>query len=726
MHDNIANAPPPALSDYLPQTPNGSIIITTRDNRAGLNLCGPKRSIDVDRMNASEAKELCIRKLYYEEVDDGILDALLKKLEYLPLAITQATAFISSNESTVAQYLKLLELESKKLLSENMEDIRRDSRVPHSILNTWRVSFKMIKEREPLAADMLSQMCFLNRQEIQRMLLLGKHGDGIDFTKALGALKSYRFITADKENKSFEMHALVQLATRLWLEDESETEKYCAQALQSVSKNFPAGDFDDRLLCEQLLLHAKEVLEYKQIQRDDQISKAELLHNVSWYASEQGNFRDAERWLEEAVKIRQEYLGEGESVTLYSMNNLALAYSDMGKPKEAVKLQEQVVEKINKKEGGENNPDSLEAMSQLANMYLAVGMWLEAESLGKRVVENSEASEEEEEEDILRRSISLAEIYKSTGKHNLAQALAERVVQRLQGMISEEDKNRLQENADGRDKQALSSVLAALLAAMHTLAMIYREQGKLEKAALMGKQVMDARAKILGKLHPNTLDIISDMALIYEDEGQFEEAQRLGEWIVGTSETTLGQEHPSTLSSIANLASVCEKMGQLEKAESLGKTVVEACKSILGERHRTSLLSMGTLASIYRSRGKLEEAAELGRQVLVIRKSTLEKNHPDILMGVTNLALTYHKKGSFVEMRETLLSVAEPQLITISGIHTAANIDPVIPPPTLTISGIHTAASISPVIPPRRLITLDRILEIFLFLLLVLYYWRVE
>ncbi|CZR52799.1 uncharacterized protein PAC_02676 [Phialocephala subalpina] len=711
------------LSDYLPRAPNGIILITTRDHRAGSRLCGAKPSIDVDRMDPSEAKELCFRKLQDQEIDEETLDTLLTKLEYLPLAITQAIAFISENGSTVQHYLKLLESESKKLLSKDIEDRRRYPGVPHSVMNTWRVSFDMIKEREPRAADMLSQMCFFNRQEIQRRLLVGEDGGGMDFTTALGTLKSYRFITADKEDTSFEMHALVQLATRLWIEDENETEKYSALALKSVSGNFPAGDFEDRLLCEKLLLHAKAVLEYKQTKREDQLNNAELLHNTAWYAAEQGNFRDAEKWLEEAVNIRQEHLGVGESATLYSMNNLAMAYSDMGKPKDAVKLQERVVELINTKEGGENNPDSLEAMSQLANMYLALGMWSQAESLGKRVVENSEAAEEEEE-DVLRRKISLAEIYKDTGKHKLAQGLAEAVVQRLQEMVSE-DKERLEEDADTDDDAFPSPTLIAMLAAMQTLAMIYRDQGKLEKAAKIGKQVMDTRTKRLGDKHPSTLDITSDMALIYEDQGQFEEAQRLGAWIVGTSETLLGAEHPSTLSSIINLTSVLEKMGQLEKAESLGKTVVKASTSILGESHRTSLLSMGNLASIYRSRGKLEDAAELGRRVLKMRKDTLEKNHPDVLMGVTNLALTYHKKGSFVEMRETLLSVQEPQSITICGIHTTASVSPTLPP-TLTMSGIHTAASISPVAPPRKIFTIDRAVEVVLLLALFLYYWRVE
>lgn len=676
-------------------------------------------------MDPSEAKELCSRKLQDQEIDEETLDTLLTKLEYLPLAITQATAFISENGSTVQHYLKLLESESKKLLSKDIEDLRRYPGVPHSVINTWRVSFDMIKEREPRAADMLFQMCFFNRQEIQKRLLVGEDGDRTDFTTALGTLKSYRFITADKEDTSFEMHALVQLATRLWIEDENETEKYSALALKSVSKIFPAGDFEDRLLCEKLLLHAKAVLEDKQTKHEDQLNKATLLHNAAWYAADQGSFRDAEKWLEEAVKIRQEHLGVGESATLYSMNNLAMAYSDMGNPKDAVKLQERVVELMNTKERGENNPDSLEAMSQLANMYLALGMWSQAESLGKRVVENSEAAEEEEEEDVLRRKISLAEIYKDTGKHELARGLAEAVVQRLQEMVAEEDKERPEADADTDDDAFPSRKLFAMLAAMHTLAMIYRDQGKLKKAAKIGKQVMDTRTKRLGDKHPSTLDITSDMALIYEDQGQFEEAQRLGVWIVGTSETLLGAEHPSTLSSIINLTSVLEKMGQLEKAESLGRTVVAASTSILGESHRTSLLSMGNLASIYRSRGKLEDAAELGRRVLKMRKDTLEKNHPDVLMGVTNLALTYHKKGSFVEMRETLLSVQEPQTMTICGIHTSASINPTLPP-TLTMSGIYTAASISPAAPPRKIFTIDRAVEVVLLLVLLLYYWRVE
>jgi hypothetical protein len=85
------------------------------------------------------------------------------------------------------------------------------------IINTWRVSFDLIKARVPRAADILSVRCFLNCHCISRSLLFSEEEDGVEFTKALAPLLAFRLISVDKSKQEFSMHRLVQLSTRAWL-----------------------------------------------------------------------------------------------------------------------------------------------------------------------------------------------------------------------------------------------------------------------------------------------------------------------------------------------------------------------------------------------------------------------------------------------------------------------------------------------------------------------------
>jgi hypothetical protein len=101
----IENTP---LADYLPQTPNGSILVTSRNSMAAQNLVG-SHVIPVEPMSPNEALILlrnCINKDLSTEAEER---ALVEALEYIPLAISHAGAYIAnrSPQIMVSAYLEL-------------------------------------------------------------------------------------------------------------------------------------------------------------------------------------------------------------------------------------------------------------------------------------------------------------------------------------------------------------------------------------------------------------------------------------------------------------------------------------------------------------------------------------------------------------------------------------------------------------------------------------------
>jgi len=340
-------------------------------------------------MTASEAKALVYRKLHVEEAEAAALSSLLDRLEYLPLAITQAIAFMSENECGVAEYFDLLtksEDESIKLLSTELEDGRRYSQIAHSVINTWRLSIDLIKEREPRATELLSVMCFLNRQSIPRPLLLGEEDDGVDFTKALAPLKALRFIVTDKSGQGFAMHRLVQLSTKAWLAAHDETEVYKERALETVSEAFPLGEHKNRALCQQLLPHAEAVLTYELNDGSSSACRTKLLGNISRFYSERGQYKSVFTLEKEIYEKTVKEKGEEHPSTLLAMGNLAATYSDLGEAQEAKKLKVQVLE-LRKKILGEEHPDTLLAMGNLAKTNSDLGKAQEAKKLKVQVLE---------------------------------------------------------------------------------------------------------------------------------------------------------------------------------------------------------------------------------------------------------------------------------------------------------------------------------------------------
>ena len=226
------------LFNWLPRSSVGSVLVTTRDRRLGDRLVPGQRPIAVELFEMKDAKCLFSKRVQLEDEDDEALShQLLQTLDFLPLAITQATAFLVENQISIADYLDILQKddsEMKDFLAIDIYDPARDSDLSNSILQTWKVSFDQIKKQKPLAAEILSLMAVLDRQAISDKLLCRGKNIGIDFQMAVGMLKAFSMIKAESGDKVFSTHRLVHLATQRWLELEGEIDKWQEIALKSV------------------------------------------------------------------------------------------------------------------------------------------------------------------------------------------------------------------------------------------------------------------------------------------------------------------------------------------------------------------------------------------------------------------------------------------------------------------------------------------------------------
>ena len=226
------------LVNWLPRSSIGSMLVTTRDRRLGERLVPGQRPIAVNPFEIEDAKCLLSKRVQLEDdVDEALSHQLLETLDFLPLAITQATAFLAENEYSIAEYLEILQKddsEMKEFLATDIYDPGRDSDLSNSILQTWKVSFDQIRTQTPLAAEILSLMAVLDRQAISDRLLCRGKKIGIDFLRAIGVLKAFSMIKAESGNKVFSTHRLVQLATQKWLELEGAIDRWQEIALESV------------------------------------------------------------------------------------------------------------------------------------------------------------------------------------------------------------------------------------------------------------------------------------------------------------------------------------------------------------------------------------------------------------------------------------------------------------------------------------------------------------
>jgi hypothetical protein len=104
-----------SLAAYLPQSRNGSILITSRNKDAASRLAGGLQNTkEVQTMDESQGLQLLRNKLQDAAKEEGAPD-LLHTLDYIPLAITQAAVFINRrSRMTVLGYLDEFRKNEKK------------------------------------------------------------------------------------------------------------------------------------------------------------------------------------------------------------------------------------------------------------------------------------------------------------------------------------------------------------------------------------------------------------------------------------------------------------------------------------------------------------------------------------------------------------------------------------------------------------------------------------
>ncbi|KAK1730085.1 uncharacterized protein BDZ83DRAFT_567105, partial [Colletotrichum acutatum] len=231
------------MARFLPKYGNGSILVMTRNKEAGSRLVPGQPLLEVGPMSDGESVQMIREITGDSSLSMDAFTVLSNRLENLPLAIAQAAAFMHENCMSLDKYLDILNKSNSvevQLLGGNFEAVGRDADVPHAVTATWVVSFEHIKEKNPLAADILSMMAFFDRQAIQRQFItiyMYLERDGaysILLEQALGILKAFSFIKENKDG-TLCMHRLVQLATADWLKRKGSARRFFGRALETLA-----------------------------------------------------------------------------------------------------------------------------------------------------------------------------------------------------------------------------------------------------------------------------------------------------------------------------------------------------------------------------------------------------------------------------------------------------------------------------------------------------------
>jgi tetratricopeptide (TPR) repeat protein len=511
-----------SLLRYIPQTPAGSILWTSRDGGIVRSLVGKDEGVMVGKMSLEGSVKLlrglrCGPQAGKASIDE---ENLLGRdgLDGLPLAITQAQAFMEINGISVSEYLRLFNESESELLDNEFSDTYRLG-VPNSVMRTWRISMTRIAADSPRAERILRTIAFFDNQGIPFELIREaaasessqslENPSEISILQTTGRLEQYSFLqrqqkVSEEDRPTYEQHRLLQLAMRNTL-DPSETQTFSKKAQEIMEKLFPIVKVETWNLCKRYLPHALKVATLKEADTlDPQFPK--LLLRIGVYHHQQGLFQRAEQFHSRALHLRESTLGESHLATIKTMHELAMTQFSQGHYDKVEPLQVQVLE-LWKTVLGEEHPDTIAAMNNLALTWQAQGRYDKAEPLQVRVLE-------------LRKAV-LGEKHPNT------------------------------------------------ITAMHNLASTWQAQGRYDKAEPLQVQVLELRKAVLGEKHPDTMRAMNNLAWTWFKQGHYIKAEKTEIEALELLTIILGESHPYTQAAMENLAEMYEKLGHNEEAVAL-------------------------------------------------------------------------------------------------------------------------------------------------------------
>lgn len=318
------NPPAPPLKNIIPRSENGHVLFTSRNRQLALKLAAAN-IVSIPDVDQKTGKEILKKLLVQKDLlrDDQMANALLEKLAFLPLAISQAAAYINQNSISLAGYMSLLgeqEASTIEMLSEEFEDDGRYAEIQNPVAMTWLVSFIQIQQVDQIASDYLSFIACINPRNIPESILPATASVKRK-VEALGLLKAYSFVSTQVDDDILSIHRLVHLATRNWLRKRESLESWVKRVADRLDKIFPSHNHGNRHEWRVNLPHALYLANSAEFQAH-QDNYHDFLTRIGGCLQNDGRYSEAEIVFRNILKIRERVCGREDSDTLTSVSQL--------------------------------------------------------------------------------------------------------------------------------------------------------------------------------------------------------------------------------------------------------------------------------------------------------------------------------------------------------------------------------------------------------------------
>ncbi len=535
IFDN-ANAPDDLL-DLLPSS-RGHVLITSR-NPAWRRVATP---LPVTKWLPEVAIEFLLKRT--GQTDAQAAGEVAQEVDYLPLALEQAGAYIDSTATTLSSYLILYRKHRLTLLRRGRTQVANRATVE----TTWELAFQQIEKESPAAAALVNLCAFFAPDDIPRdMIVAGADdlpeplretvADELSFEDAIGVIRRYSLIESTG-GASLSMHRLVQAVARSRLDAEGQ-KRWAEAALEIVNSAFPFDGNDVRTWteCARLLPHARSAMDFAQSLEVGSESTARLSSHLGTYLKGRAEYEEAKAAYERALMIGEKAFGPDHPTFAIMVNNIGSVLQDLGDLAGAKAAYERAL-KINEKAFGPDHPTVATRVNNLGAVLRALGDLAGAKAAFERALKIDEKALGPDHQAVAIRVNNLGSVLQDSGDLAGAKAAFERAL-------------KIDEKAFGPDHPEMATDV-------NNHGGVLRALGDLAGAKAAFERALKIDEKAFGLDHPTVANRVNNIGSVLQDLGDLAGARAAYERALAIFRKFLGEDHPTTQVVRRNLESLAK------------------------------------------------------------------------------------------------------------------------------------------------------------------------
>ncbi len=630
------------IQDVLSAQPGGYVLLTSRAQAMG----SLAQQIQVETMGLVEGTLFLLRRakllapdLSLEHATEEQLagaEAIVIAMDFLPLALDQAGAYIEEVGCSLVAYLEIYHTHRVKMLQRRGH---MHSDHPEPVATTWSLNFQQIEQMNPAAAELLRLCAYLSPDSIPEELLSEGSAalslvlqrateDAFALNEAIEELRRFSLIQRDPEARSLRIHRLVQAVLIDAMEDE-ERRQWGERAVRTTSLVFPQTvEMTTWPRCRRFLSQAQTCVLLIQDNALMFVEAASLLVRTASYLFDYALYEQAEPLYQQALHIWEQTLGPEHPEVAHTFYRLGRLYENQGRYEQAEPLFLRALH-IQELASEPDNSEVARSLSGLAILYSKQGKYEQAEPFYLRAVRIQERTLGSEHVDVAYSLNGLASLYNQQGNYEKAEVLYQRAL-------------RIRERALGSDHADVAPTL-------YNLARLYNQQSKYEQAEPLFQQALRIWEQTLGPEHPHVAYPLNSLAEIYEVQADYAQAELLYLRALHIWERALGPEHPNRGYPLANLAKIYFLQGKYEQAEPLYQQVLRIWEPVLGPEHPDLATIHNWLANLYSKQGMDQQAESLYQQTLFHREKALGEYHLDTAETLYDFAVFREMQKQYQE-----------------------------------------------------------------------------